>query len=166
MFIRYNNICFNTHIKKKIISNSKNNNKKVLKVVFPAYASSFSLFIFCHTAFMDLCAKRVMLCFSNTLCQDFYSHSNWVEMGQRSIYIHLLQPEEPAIPVAKGNSDLHICVYRNTHLITSRCGSEDGRWVNIFGYWLLAESYYMILKELLELVSEVLVFLRDCCCVR
>uniref|UniRef100_A0A665V1Y3 von Willebrand factor A domain containing 7 n=1 Tax=Echeneis naucrates TaxID=173247 RepID=A0A665V1Y3_ECHNA len=26
--------------------------------------------------------------------QDFYSHSNWVEMGQRSIYLHLLQPEE------------------------------------------------------------------------
>uniref|UniRef100_A0A3B4X5W7 von Willebrand factor A domain containing 7 n=1 Tax=Seriola lalandi dorsalis TaxID=1841481 RepID=A0A3B4X5W7_SERLL len=33
--------------------------------------------------------------------QDFYSHSNWVEMGQHSIYLHLLQPEEPAIPVAK-----------------------------------------------------------------
>uniref|UniRef100_A0A8C2ZQA2 von Willebrand factor A domain containing 7 n=1 Tax=Cyclopterus lumpus TaxID=8103 RepID=A0A8C2ZQA2_CYCLU len=32
--------------------------------------------------------------------QDFYSHSNWVEMGQRFIYLHLLQPEEPAIPVA------------------------------------------------------------------
>ncbi|XP_018554392.1 von Willebrand factor A domain-containing protein 7 [Lates calcarifer] len=32
--------------------------------------------------------------------QDFYSHSNWVEMGQHSIYLHLLQPEEPAIPVA------------------------------------------------------------------
>ncbi|KAF3693017.1 von Willebrand factor A domain-containing protein 7 Protein G7c Precursor [Channa argus] len=34
--------------------------------------------------------------------QDFYSHSNWVEMGQRSIYLHLLQPEKPAIPVAEG----------------------------------------------------------------
>ncbi|XP_070762602.1 von Willebrand factor A domain-containing protein 7 [Enoplosus armatus] len=33
--------------------------------------------------------------------QDFYSHSNWVEMGQRFIYLHLLQPDEPAIPVAK-----------------------------------------------------------------
>ncbi|KAG8002177.1 von Willebrand factor A domain-containing protein 7 [Nibea albiflora] len=33
--------------------------------------------------------------------QDFYSHSNWVEMGQRFIYLHLLHPEEPAIPVAK-----------------------------------------------------------------
>ncbi|XP_029301797.1 von Willebrand factor A domain-containing protein 7 [Cottoperca gobio] len=33
--------------------------------------------------------------------QDFYSHSNWVEMGQRFIYRHLLQPEEPAIPVAE-----------------------------------------------------------------
>ncbi|CAL8360954.1 unnamed protein product [Merluccius merluccius] len=32
--------------------------------------------------------------------QDFYSHSNWVEMGQRDIYHHLLQPEEPAVPVA------------------------------------------------------------------
>ncbi|KAK5607534.1 hypothetical protein CRENBAI_016813 [Crenichthys baileyi] len=33
--------------------------------------------------------------------QDFYSHSNWVEMGKRSVYLHLLQPEEPAVPVAK-----------------------------------------------------------------
>nr|XP_019950842.1 PREDICTED: von Willebrand factor A domain-containing protein 7-like isoform X1 [Paralichthys olivaceus] len=33
--------------------------------------------------------------------QDFYSHSNWVEMGRQSIYLHLLQPEEPVIPVAK-----------------------------------------------------------------
>ncbi|KAJ8368947.1 hypothetical protein SKAU_G00089750 [Synaphobranchus kaupii] len=32
--------------------------------------------------------------------QDFYSHSNWVEMGQRSVYLHLLHPEHPAIPVA------------------------------------------------------------------
>ncbi|XP_056297174.1 von Willebrand factor A domain-containing protein 7 [Pseudoliparis swirei] len=32
--------------------------------------------------------------------QDFYSHSNWVEMGHRFIYLHLLQPEEPAVPVA------------------------------------------------------------------
>ncbi|XP_051934053.1 von Willebrand factor A domain-containing protein 7 [Hippocampus zosterae] len=36
--------------------------------------------------------------------QDFYSHSNWVEMGQRSIYLHLLQPKEPAIPVAEGDT--------------------------------------------------------------
>ncbi|XP_053176140.1 von Willebrand factor A domain-containing protein 7 [Scomber japonicus] len=36
--------------------------------------------------------------------QDFYSHSNWVEMGQRSIYLHLLHPEEPAIPVAEKNT--------------------------------------------------------------
>ncbi|XP_027017087.2 von Willebrand factor A domain-containing protein 7 isoform X1 [Tachysurus fulvidraco] len=32
--------------------------------------------------------------------QDFYSHSNWVEMGQRTEYLHLLHPEEPAVPVA------------------------------------------------------------------
>lgn len=30
-------------------------------------------------------------------------------MGQRSIYLHLLQPEEPAIPVAKGSSCSHLC---------------------------------------------------------
>ncbi|XP_049582169.1 von Willebrand factor A domain-containing protein 7 isoform X1 [Syngnathus scovelli] len=36
--------------------------------------------------------------------QDFYSHSNWVEMGQRSIYLHLLHPEEPAVPVAEGDT--------------------------------------------------------------
>ncbi|KAL4647360.1 von Willebrand factor A domain-containing protein 7-like [Arapaima gigas] len=32
--------------------------------------------------------------------QDFYSHSNWVEMGQQSVYLHLLHPEEPSVPVA------------------------------------------------------------------
>ncbi|TSK38357.1 von Willebrand factor A domain-containing protein 7 [Bagarius yarrelli] len=32
--------------------------------------------------------------------QDFYSHSNWVEMGQHAEYLHLLHPEEPAVPVA------------------------------------------------------------------
>uniref|UniRef100_A0A8C6TXZ4 von Willebrand factor A domain containing 7 n=1 Tax=Neogobius melanostomus TaxID=47308 RepID=A0A8C6TXZ4_9GOBI len=28
--------------------------------------------------------------------QDFYSHSNWVELGHGDIYLHLLHPEEPA----------------------------------------------------------------------
>ncbi|XP_056138823.1 von Willebrand factor A domain-containing protein 7 [Lampris incognitus] len=36
--------------------------------------------------------------------QDFYSHSNWVEMGHRTIYHHLLQPDEPAFPVAKDDT--------------------------------------------------------------
>ncbi|XP_060929226.1 von Willebrand factor A domain-containing protein 7 [Limanda limanda] len=40
--------------------------------------------------------------------QDFYSHSNWVEMGRHSIYLHLLQPEEPVIPVAK--EDIPTCM--------------------------------------------------------
>ncbi|XP_033486681.1 von Willebrand factor A domain-containing protein 7 [Epinephelus lanceolatus] len=40
--------------------------------------------------------------------QDFYSHSNWVEMGQQVIYLHLLQPEEPAIPVA--NEETPTCM--------------------------------------------------------
>uniref|UniRef100_A0A673JA71 von Willebrand factor A domain containing 7 n=1 Tax=Sinocyclocheilus rhinocerous TaxID=307959 RepID=A0A673JA71_9TELE len=31
--------------------------------------------------------------------QDFYSHSNWVEMGQQAVYLHLLHPEEPSVPV-------------------------------------------------------------------
>ncbi|XP_015228237.1 PREDICTED: von Willebrand factor A domain-containing protein 7-like [Cyprinodon variegatus] len=39
--------------------------------------------------------------------QDFYSHSNWVEMGKRSVYLHLLQPDEPAFPVA--NEDTPTC---------------------------------------------------------
>ncbi|KAJ8280738.1 hypothetical protein GJAV_G00058410 [Gymnothorax javanicus] len=39
--------------------------------------------------------------------QDFYSHSNWVEMGQRSIYLHLLHPEQPAVPVA--SEDTRTC---------------------------------------------------------
>uniref|UniRef100_A0A4W4HHR2 von Willebrand factor A domain containing 7 n=1 Tax=Electrophorus electricus TaxID=8005 RepID=A0A4W4HHR2_ELEEL len=38
--------------------------------------------------------------------QDFYSHSNWVEMGQRSEYLHLLHPTEPAVPVASGDQYL------------------------------------------------------------
>ncbi|TNN25931.1 von Willebrand factor A domain-containing protein 7 [Liparis tanakae] len=48
--------------------------------------------------------------------QDFYSHSNWVEMGHRFIYLHLLQPEEPAVPVATGNSS-HLCAHYSTHPI-------------------------------------------------
>lgn len=55
--------------------------------------------------------------FTLMFCQDFYSHSNWVEMGQHSIYLHLLQPEEPAIPVAKGSSCPHLCD-NTTNLIT------------------------------------------------
>uniref|UniRef100_A0AAZ3RLU8 von Willebrand factor A domain containing 7 n=1 Tax=Oncorhynchus tshawytscha TaxID=74940 RepID=A0AAZ3RLU8_ONCTS len=41
--------------------------------------------------------------------QDFYSHSNWVEMGQHSIYLHLLQPGQPAFPVATG-TDTPTCM--------------------------------------------------------
>ncbi|KAF5905479.1 von Willebrand factor A domain-containing protein 7-like, partial [Clarias magur] len=32
--------------------------------------------------------------------QDFYSHSNWVEMGQQTEYLHLLHSKEPSVPVA------------------------------------------------------------------
>ncbi|XP_069003832.1 von Willebrand factor A domain-containing protein 7 [Embiotoca jacksoni] len=46
--------------------------------------------------------------------QDFYSHSNWVEMGQRSVYLHLLQPEEPAIPVAKEDTPTCMECFSNT----------------------------------------------------
>ncbi|XP_047449813.1 von Willebrand factor A domain-containing protein 7 isoform X2 [Mugil cephalus] len=46
--------------------------------------------------------------------QDFYSHSNWVEMGQLSIYHHLLQPEEPAIPVAKEGTPTCMECFSNT----------------------------------------------------
>lgn len=60
------------------------------------------------------------LSFKLLLHQDFYSHSNWVEMGQHFIYLHLLQPDEPAVPVATGKSHLHICMYVNAHVITSK----------------------------------------------
>lgn len=69
----------------------------------------------------SICAgktKGTAFSFKLLFRQDFYSHSNWVEMGQRSIYLHLLQPEEPAIPVAKGSSRLHVCNYTSTHFIT------------------------------------------------
>ncbi|XP_062408716.1 von Willebrand factor A domain-containing protein 7 [Sardina pilchardus] len=39
--------------------------------------------------------------------QDFYSHSNWVEMGQKTIYQHLLDPKAPAIPTA--SEDVYTC---------------------------------------------------------
>ncbi|XP_051580418.1 von Willebrand factor A domain-containing protein 7-like [Myxocyprinus asiaticus] len=39
--------------------------------------------------------------------QDFYSHSNWVEMGQLAEYLHLLNPEEPALPLA--SEDIPTC---------------------------------------------------------
>ncbi|XP_068172839.1 von Willebrand factor A domain-containing protein 7 isoform X2 [Antennarius striatus] len=45
--------------------------------------------------------------------QDFYSHSNWVEMGQRFIYLHLLHPDEPSIPVAK--EDIPTCMECFSH---------------------------------------------------
>lgn len=40
--------------------------------------------------------------------QDFYSHSNWVEMGQRSVYHHLLNPDELAFAVA--TDDIPTCL--------------------------------------------------------
>ena len=67
---------------------------------------------------LDMCVKGLKT-FAHVLYQDFYSHSNWVEMGRHSIYLHLLQPEEPVIPVAKGNSYLHPCDSTTTHFITS-----------------------------------------------
>ncbi|XP_017297416.1 von Willebrand factor A domain-containing protein 7 [Kryptolebias marmoratus] len=64
--------------------------------------------------------------------QDFYSHSNWVEMGKRSVYLHLLQPEEPAVPLAKENTptctecftttcwhNLLPTMTKNSHLLTT-----------------------------------------------
>ncbi|KAG7470601.1 hypothetical protein MATL_G00115630 [Megalops atlanticus] len=39
--------------------------------------------------------------------QDFYSHSNWVEMGQTSVYLHLLHPGEPSLPMA--SEDMPTC---------------------------------------------------------
>nr|XP_055030758.1 von Willebrand factor A domain-containing protein 7 [Misgurnus anguillicaudatus]XP_055030759.1 von Willebrand factor A domain-containing protein 7 [Misgurnus anguillicaudatus] len=44
--------------------------------------------------------------------QDFYSHSNWVEMGQKAIYLHLLHPEEPAVPVASEDTPTCAECYR------------------------------------------------------
>ncbi|XP_067275622.1 von Willebrand factor A domain-containing protein 7 [Pseudorasbora parva] len=44
--------------------------------------------------------------------QDFYSHSNWVEMGQQAVYLHLLHPEEPSVPVASGDTTTCAQCYR------------------------------------------------------
>ncbi|XP_062860432.1 von Willebrand factor A domain-containing protein 7 [Trichomycterus rosablanca] len=44
--------------------------------------------------------------------QDFYSHSNWVEMGQKSEYLHLLHPRMLAIPVASEDTPTCAACYR------------------------------------------------------
>ncbi|XP_016334672.1 von Willebrand factor A domain-containing protein 7-like, partial [Sinocyclocheilus anshuiensis] len=44
--------------------------------------------------------------------QDFYSHSNWVEMGQQTVYLHLLHPEEPSVPVASEDTPTCAECYR------------------------------------------------------
>lgn len=44
--------------------------------------------------------------------QDFYSHSNWVEMGQQTLYLHLLHPEEPSVPVASADTPTCAECYR------------------------------------------------------
>ncbi|XP_048024996.1 von Willebrand factor A domain-containing protein 7 [Megalobrama amblycephala] len=44
--------------------------------------------------------------------QDFYSHSNWVEMGQQALYLHLLHPEEPSVPVASADTPTCAACYR------------------------------------------------------
>ncbi|XP_073707200.1 uncharacterized protein [Garra rufa] len=44
--------------------------------------------------------------------QDFYSHSNWVEMGQQEVYLHLLHPEEPSVPVASADTPTCAECYR------------------------------------------------------
>ncbi|XP_030599361.1 von Willebrand factor A domain-containing protein 7 [Archocentrus centrarchus] len=63
--------------------------------------------------------------------QDFYSHSNWVEMGQHSIYLHLLQPEEPAVPVAKEDTPTCLECFsttcRNNLLATLKTTQEDSQ---------------------------------------
>ncbi|XP_040901618.1 von Willebrand factor A domain-containing protein 7 [Toxotes jaculatrix] len=63
--------------------------------------------------------------------QDFYSHSNWVEMGQHSIYLHLLQPEEPAIPVAKEDTptcmECFSATCRNNLLPSLRNAQQDSQ---------------------------------------
>ncbi|TRY93853.1 hypothetical protein DNTS_023771, partial [Danionella cerebrum] len=44
--------------------------------------------------------------------QDFYSHSNWVEMGQRRLYLHLLNPNEPPVPIASEDTPTCAECYR------------------------------------------------------
>lgn len=33
-------------------------------------------------------------------CQDFYSHSNWVELGYTETYINLIRPDLPLANLA------------------------------------------------------------------
>ncbi|XP_008304176.1 von Willebrand factor A domain-containing protein 7 [Stegastes partitus] len=71
--------------------------------------------------------------------QDFYSHSNWVEMGQRSIYLHLLQPEQPAVPVAKEDTPTcmecfsHTCRNNLLPRLTSTQGDSQLLTTGYFG---------------------------------
>ncbi|KAM4566746.1 von Willebrand factor A domain-containing protein 7 isoform 1-T2 [Odontesthes bonariensis] len=70
--------------------------------------------------------------------QDFYSHSNWVEMGKRSIYLHLLQPEEPAIPVAKEDTPTCMECFTTTcrtNLLPTLSDTQDNSQLLTTGYF-------------------------------
>ncbi|KAM9733773.1 von Willebrand factor A domain-containing protein 7 isoform 2-T2 [Menidia menidia] len=69
---------------------------------------------------------------------DFYSHSNWVEMGKRSIYLHLLQPEEPAIPVAKEDTPTCMECFSTTcrtNLLPALANRQDSFQLLTTGYF-------------------------------
>uniref|UniRef100_A0A3Q2WE69 von Willebrand factor A domain-containing protein 7-like n=1 Tax=Haplochromis burtoni TaxID=8153 RepID=A0A3Q2WE69_HAPBU len=86
--------------------------------------------------------------------QDFYSHSNWVEMGQRSIYLHLLQPEEPAVPVAKKCSHGGI-------LDSSRFSGAKGGINKDSTSPLFSPHHYLHLKAATLATEATLTVLRD-----
>uniref|UniRef100_UPI0009B49E47 von Willebrand factor A domain-containing protein 7-like n=1 Tax=Monopterus albus TaxID=43700 RepID=UPI0009B49E47 len=70
--------------------------------------------------------------------QDFYSHSNWVEMGQHTVYLHLLQPEEPAVPVAA--EDISTCmecfsVTCRNNLLPRPTATQQGSQLLTTGYF-------------------------------
>ncbi|XP_028274813.1 von Willebrand factor A domain-containing protein 7 [Parambassis ranga] len=70
--------------------------------------------------------------------QDFYSHSNWVEMGQRSIYLHLLQPDEPAVPVAKEHTPTCMECFSTTcrnNLLPALTNTQDDGLLLTTGYF-------------------------------
>ncbi|XP_053728230.1 von Willebrand factor A domain-containing protein 7 [Synchiropus splendidus] len=70
--------------------------------------------------------------------QDFYSHSNWVEMGQRFIYLHLLHPEEAAVPLAE--RDTPTCM--ECFSATCRNNLHPGLTNREQGYPLLTTGYF------------------------
>uniref|UniRef100_A0A3Q2G1W4 von Willebrand factor A domain containing 7 n=1 Tax=Cyprinodon variegatus TaxID=28743 RepID=A0A3Q2G1W4_CYPVA len=92
--------------------------------------------------------------------QDFYSHSNWVEMGKRSVYLHLLQPDEPAFPVANKcshggilDSSRHQSAKGGINKDTPSLLFSPHHYLHVEAATLASEATMMVLRDLKDTVG-------------